>query len=56
MESNTKNILIILIVIVLCVIVVRGCQRVKNVKVTQKSNDTGSKLSVEVKKQPESNE
>jgi outer membrane murein-binding lipoprotein Lpp len=51
MDNNMKNILIILVAIVLVLVVIRGCQRVKDVKITQKSNDDVSKLSVKVEKE-----
>jgi cell division protein YceG involved in septum cleavage len=53
MDRNLKTVLLILVVIGVLALVIRGCQQVKGVKITQKSNDTASKLSVEIEKQKE---
>ncbi len=51
MDSNQKNILIILVAIIVVAVVIRGCQRVKDVRIKQKNNDNESALSVKIEKE-----
>jgi hypothetical protein len=53
MEYRTRQILLIGIAIIALLVIVRGCQRIKEVKVNQKSTDTATKLSINIQKEPE---
>ena len=53
MEKGIKIAIVILIIIGAFMLITRGCQRVKQVKIKQTSTDKGTQLAVDIEKKKE---
>jgi len=53
MEKGIKIVIVVLIIIGAFILITRGCQRVKHVKIKETNTEQGTQLAVEVEKQKE---